>query len=60
MIPARIRTLVREETARRVDVFGPNGRLVESGELGELVVKQPWVGQTRANVAGEVGWPGRG
>jgi acetyl-CoA synthetase len=29
------------------DVFGPDGRPVEPGELGELVVKQPWVGQTR-------------
>ena len=29
------------------DVFGPDGRPVAPGELGELVVKQPWVGQTR-------------
>jgi acetyl-CoA synthetase len=29
------------------DVFGPDGRPVAPGELGELVVKQPWVGQTK-------------
>jgi acetyl-CoA synthetase len=29
------------------DVFDADGRPVEAGELGELVVKQPWVGQTR-------------
>jgi len=29
------------------DVLGEDGRPVEPGELGELVVKQPWVGQTR-------------
>ena len=29
------------------DVMAPNGRPVEPGALGELVVKQPWIGQTR-------------
>jgi acetyl-CoA synthetase len=30
-----------------VDVVGADGQPVAPGELGELVVRQPWVGQTR-------------
>ena len=30
-----------------VDVFGPDGRPVGPGEVGELVCKQPWPGMTR-------------
>jgi acetyl-CoA synthetase len=30
-----------------VDVFGPDGKPVERGEVGELVCKQPWPAMTR-------------
>jgi len=30
-----------------VDIWGPDGRAVSPGEVGELVCKQPWPGMTR-------------
>jgi acetyl-CoA synthetase len=30
-----------------VDIFNENGEPVKAGEVGELVIKQPWIGMAR-------------